>query len=880
MAASVAVATSARRLPLSLRIFLLLALMLAATVAVAVAVTHFVGKRIAAEAEVSALALGGEAQNQQTQARLRLLETMIQVVAGDPALVNYVAASLSDDLGLGGSEGLDLASLRDLLLERRSQFGFDLGLVLDVDATLVARSDQPEAFADDFSADPLIGSSLRRLAPQSGFWRLGDRLYQAAVMPLIQGGGLVGFVLLAYQVDDALCRDIARVSDAQVAFWLPGDEGPLLAASSLPADSAQQLRALLAGREEFRLALQRGQPLDRLELDFAGRHWLLSLRPTAVEGESALGGVLSLASGEAIMGGYRQILNLVLLSGLASLVLALPFSFWLSRRSLRPVRQLAEAAEQAAAGNYETAVSIGGRDELASLGRALDSLLSDLREKRDIEGYVSTFSRFVPDAAPAAPAAPAPALVPPRRVEDAILLGVAWPAENLDQDPATAAARVAQRLEQVQSMVRGGRLVAGGGQGGVLLFQGEGAWLAALLAARALLQAWPEMAPALALCTGSCVYGEIEGRRWPLLVGLAPFQLERLLAESAPGSAVLTRSAGEAIRMDFGDGLLQTVTGALSGRRYYGLRAEVLAELRQPETDEGFATVVTPVAGATPAASTSGPQPGDRLGGRYELISVLGEGGMGVVYKARDIELDDVVALKMLKPGALADAEQLERLKDEIRLARKITHPNVLRTFDFGELAGRPFISMEFVRGVTLRDLLKQSGRLPYSAGLRIARQFCAGLAAAHEVGVLHRDIKPENLILEQGGNAKLMDFGIARPVQRSVPGHTQPGMFVGTPLYSAPEQLTGSEVDPRSDIYSTGVMFMEMFCGGLPFGGGNTMEIYMAQLQQEPRRPSEVWPDIPEALEAIILRCVERDPDQRYQSAAELGAAISELRA
>jgi serine/threonine-protein kinase len=350
------------------------------------------------------------------------------------------------------------------------------------------------------------------------------------------------------------------------------------------------------------------------------------------------------------------------------------------------------------------------------------------------------------------------------------------------------------------------------------------------------------------------------------------------MTEASPSRVLLTAPVAAAVKQAYGEELLETAAGTMGTRRYPSIRVEALEQLPEMETDQS-ATIAAPIPkGVTKPAD--GPKLGDQLGGRYELLSRLGEGGMGVVYKARDLELDDVVALKMLKPGALVDAEQLERLKDEIRLARKITHPNVLRTFDFGELMGRPFISMEFVRGVTLRDLLTQSGRLPYSAGLRIARQFCAGLAAAHETGVLHRDIKPENLILEQGGNAKLMDFGIARPVQRNAPGNTQPGMFVGTPSYSAPEQLTGQEVDPRSDIYSTGVMFSEMFCGELPYSGGNTMEIYMAQLQQEPRRPSDIWPEVPAELEVIILRCLARNPDDRFQSAAELGAAMSGLRA
>jgi len=876
MAASAAVATETRRLPLSLRIFLLIAAMLALAMASAIAVTFLVGKRIASEAEIAALAVSAEAQSQQTQARLRQLETMIQVVAGDPALVNYVAASLGDDLGFGGESGLDLGSLRDLLSERRSQFGFDLGLVFDVDAVLVARSDQAEAFADDFSDDALVGAARRRLAPQSGFWRLQDGLYQAAVMPLIQGGGLVGFVLLAYAVDDALCRDIARLSDAQVAFWLPGDVRPLLVASSLDAAGAEAMRSQLLGNDSIRLALQEGHSLDRIELDFADRHWLLNLRPTVPDAGAALGAVSSLASGDAAMGGFRQILNLLLVAGGLSLLVALPFSFWLSRRSLAPVRSLAEAAELAAAGNYDTAVGVGGKDELAQLGRALDSLLSDLREKRDIEGYVATFSRFVPDSESSAGVSTS-APREPDVSDELALLGVVFPA-CMTLEPADAAAHDASERLAVLVEASRGRLVAGDGQRVVLAFRGPTRRSQALHAVRAVLREPRLGSPAMALADGSVLAGRSEPDGLPLMLGLPPFQLHRLLSEASPGRVLLSTPFADALRSELGEDYLDSSAGSLGSRRYPCLRGEALDAL--PELDSGqHATIATPVPSGV-VRKSDGPKVGDRLGGRYELLSRLGEGGMGVVFKARDLELDDVVALKMLKPGALVDAEQLERLKDEIRLARKITHPNVLRTFDFGELMGRPFISMEFVRGVTLRDLLQQSGRLPYSAGLRIARQFCAGLAAAHETGVLHRDIKPENLILEQGGNAKLMDFGIARPVQRNAPGHTQPGMFVGTPAYSAPEQLSGQEVDPRSDIYSTGVMFSEMFCGGLPFGGSNTMEIYMAQLQQEPRRPSEIWPDVPPELEAIILRCLARDPGERFQSAAELGAALAGLRA
>jgi serine/threonine-protein kinase len=178
---------------------------------------------------------------------------------------------------------------------------------------------------------------------------------------------------------------------------------------------------------------------------------------------------------------------------------------------------------------------------------------------------------------------------------------------------------------------------------------------------------------------------------------------------------------------------------------------------------------------------------------------------------------------------------------------------------------------MEYVRGVTLRFMLDQSRRLPYSAGLRLAKQLCAGLAAAHSVGVLHRDIKPENLILEPTGNAKLMDFGIARPIDRLTPGQTQAGFVVGTPQYLAPEIVEGREADPRSDLYSCGIVLYELFTGVLPFEGPTAMEILVKHLREEPARPSARWPEIPPALEAAILRCLAKDPDRRYRAVAEL---------
>jgi serine/threonine-protein kinase len=400
--------------------------------------------------------------------------------------------------------------------------------------------------------------------------------------------------------------------------------------------------------------------------------------------------------------------------------------------------------------------------------------------------------------------------------------------------------------------------------------------------------------PAAALVSGEVIQGDIgvDGAPQPALLGAVMLQMDRLLPEAAVGQLLLARGAGDEVKASLGPEAVGVAQGAATAKNFYALADSALGRLptlQQPLARADVGETIVSSGGAA-AATAATPRTAMRIamtldigsvfGGRYRILSELGSGGMGIVYKAHDLELGDLVALKMLKPGMVADAEQLERLKSEIRLARRITHPNVLRTFDFGEVEGRAYISMEYVRGLTLRYLLNETRRMPYSAGLRIARQLCAGLAAAHEVGILHRDIKPENLILEQTGNAKLMDFGIARPLRRNTPDHTQPGTFVGTPHYSAPEQLAGEEVDQRADIYASGVLMCEMFCGKLPYTGANTLEIYVAQMQQPPTKPSEHWPEIPPALEAIILRCLQKLPAERFQSAQELAQALGALRA
>jgi len=275
---------------------------------------------------------------------------------------------------------------------------------------------------------------------------------------------------------------------------------------------------------------------------------------------------------------------------------------------------------------------------------------------------------------------------------------------------------------------------------------------------------------------------------------------------------------------------------------------------------------------------------GTLFSGRYEILGTVGKGGMGVVFRARDQQLDEVVALKVLRGEMLSeDPTMLERFKQEIKLARRITNRNVLRTHDFGESEGTFYISMEFLEGVTLKDLIRNKGAMPVGVGLSIAKQMCHGLEAAHEQGVVHRDIKPQNmLILPERAELKIMDFGIARvsEVEGGAPGSglTTAGMVMGTPDYMPPEQAQGEPADFRSDIYSLGVVLFESFTGKLPFTGDTLMKIVLGHIQTPPPRPRSINPRIPSDLEAVILKCLEKDPSKRYQEVAALLDALTAI--
>jgi eukaryotic-like serine/threonine-protein kinase len=293
--------------------------------------------------------------------------------------------------------------------------------------------------------------------------------------------------------------------------------------------------------------------------------------------------------------------------------------------------------------------------------------------------------------------------------------------------------------------------------------------------------------------------------------------------------------------------------------------------------------VASPPPGSTPSAFSSGSagapalafaatfEPGTDFGPRYRIEALLGRGGMGAVYKAYDKELDRPVALKLVRPDLTSDPGAQQRFKQELLLASKISHKNVLRIHDLGDVGGVKFISMAYVEGEDLQHRLTSQGRLPVSEVVSLARQLLSALEAAQAEGVVHRDMKPQNVLLDRAGNAYISDFGLAKSLEGAAAVMTRTGEVLGTPRYMSPEQVEGKPADHRSDLYSLGLIFYEMLTGEAPFTGSSAFQLMYQRLRERPKDVKQVNPEVPDYLARVVMRCLERDPEARYQNAREV---------
>ncbi len=277
---------------------------------------------------------------------------------------------------------------------------------------------------------------------------------------------------------------------------------------------------------------------------------------------------------------------------------------------------------------------------------------------------------------------------------------------------------------------------------------------------------------------------------------------------------------------------------------------------------------------SVPASQTQDTAPvelnaGSMLGERYEILRLLGEGGMGAVYQARDRELDRMVAVKVIRPEMARRPEILRRFKQELILARQITHRNVIRIYDLGQAEGIKFITMEYIEGEDIRSILRRDGKYTPEKAVDILIQVCHALDAAHAEGVVHRDLKPQNIMIDQEERLLVMDFGVARSTEMA--GFTHTGTLIGTPEYMSPEQAKGEHVDQRSDLFALGIIFYEILTGKIPYQANTLVGMLLKRMQEKPVPPVEVDQSIPQPLSDIVMKCLQVDLTQRYQNAKEI---------
>ena len=850
------------RLSFTTRLFLASALLVVLALGASALVTYTRGYAIARQAADASLDHSRAVQQDLRKLRFQQLKLMSQILASDPAFLSYVATAGGNGLG---QAPVDTRSISDLLTERQGEIGFDFGMVLDPSGALLAESGKAGSGHENFAADSTVAAALQNQAPAAGYWLRDGHTYQVAVAPLANRDELSGYLVLALAVDQTLLQDVKQVSGAEIAVLDTTGGKHTVVESTLEPQQVEALGRALGSFDTL--------PKEGFSLDMGGERWLAQAEPLG-DGKSAT--ALTLSSFDRAVGGVRSILEEQLLAALIATLVAVALSWWLSQRLAKPLKDLADAAHSAARGEFQQRFTAEGEGEIAKLTQAFDSLLADLREKSEIENYMADLAKYQPDAAPEHGAGFAGAVGAPESVAGAYLavrLHDTLDANMVMPDKALMAFNQLLRNLEVPARLQGGRIAAVAGSTVFMVFEGAEA---ALNAAGQILQTAANQGQKLSLAAalGQIITGPAEwtGGTGASLLGVPVRQLEELLPETAAGTLVASAEFAKAAE-GFAGTQVHSFTGP-GGRNLTRLELPRAAA----QLDDGATQAGTLPAAGTGLLTRMSLAPGMVLAARYEILSELGAGGMAVVYKARDRQLNEIVAIKTLKSDESHDQMLLDAMKSEIRLARKITHRNVLRIFDYGDNGGMPFISMEYVRGMTLRYLLQNRARLPYAAGLRIMRQVCTALAVAHEQSVLHRDIKPENVMLEPSGNAKLMDFGIASPMRRG-DGHDAEHIVVGTPRYAAPEQLRGDAVDERADIYSCGVMMYQMFTGKLPFNERNMDRLIEIKSHEEYLPLSEHVPGFPRELADLIVACLRADRDARPKSAEALLKVLEEMR-
>jgi serine/threonine-protein kinase len=891
------------KVPLVWKLFGLTALLIAIVVTVAVAITIERANAIAKTTVDNSIASAAKLFKEFERQRLGRLALPAELLGTDPNFAAYIqkslmgepsapeaaATSTSQPAAPASGPALDLPSISDQLEQRRQAFGSDLFILLDDQGRVVARTDQPSvtapSYEDLYKETPLVKNVVddASVASSTGVMSLDGKLYHAAVAPVGAGQPRVrvGYLVNAYLIDDSFADRIAQSTNAGVMFGSAASPS-IIRSTNAPSFGMQQMKGV-------KQIFQSGKPMPPTTADIEGSKYVMTGEPLQ-SATQTVGAAVFLRSLDRELAPFRQIENSLLAGGGAALLLAFIFSWLIAKRVTRPIEELAGIAQAVTAGDYTVHPPIDRSDEVGILGRSFAKMITALRDKAEIEDLYEQM---------AAKSQEREAVVAPRQSEAAKLDEGTILVTDLRELPATvgegdaanviAAVGTAMKLQEAEVARQDGFVREIIGHRLVSVFRGDRGILHAIRAARAINEELATMGEGhmtigAGIATGEFVTGtvDLEGDSGIAIVGNAPL-LAMLFAWHAPtgyayisyetaqaaGGEILSSSSREQVQLKWLPqplpvASLPLVSLSTNMMRAIGQTSSAMATMRIAGTLPGD---------TAPGIAAQELTPGALFANRYRIDSIIGRGGMGVVYKAVDTQLDETVAIKTLPGDVMSRSpEDLERFKREIRLARKITHRNVLRTYDYGEAEGVYFISMEFVRGYTLAELLEEAPahQMVPRVGMGIARQICRGLEAAHEQGIIHRDIKPQNVLIDHKGEVKLMDFGIARMAEAHE-GMTQAGLIVGTPHYMSPEQVQGKQLDPRSDVYSMGVMLYEMLAGQKPFTSSSLTGVLTAHITENARPPIELRPEIGREINAIVMRCLAKDPKARYGNAGEL---------
>ncbi|MDQ3280813.1 MAG: protein kinase [Acidobacteriota bacterium] len=884
------------RFPLVLKLFGLTALLILLVVGIAVGITIQRANTIANETVTRSIRGAARLFRDLERQRLASLALPTEILGNDPSFSGYIQDSLhppAEQPATTQTPGapappppaIDLASINDNLLQRREQLGSDVLMLLDDQGILVARTDQPMVTTstkeDLYEATPLVRHIVddASIASTTGVLALQGKLYHAAVAPVGAGARNVrlGYLVNAFAIDEKFANSIAESTAAGVMFTPKQNANPIRssnAPSVMPkAAAAGSTQTATVDRSRYILT---GEPL--------------------LSGREVVGTAVFLRSLDRELMPFQQIENTLLLGGGLALLLAFLLSWLIAKRVTRPIEQLAGIAQAVTAGDYSVDPDLHRNDEVGILGRSFGKMINSLRDKAELEELYAQMAERTNDE-------PAPRASEAAKLDEGTVLVTdlrGLPATVGDGDAASVIAAVerAMRVQEKEVERQDGVVREIVGHRLVSIFRGDRGIIHAIRAARAINEELASqlgangMSVGAGIATGEFVTGSVslDVESGLAIVGNAPL-LALLFAWHAPngyayvsyesaqaaGAEVLNAATREEVRLKWLPNalpvaslpLISVTTGMM---RSLGTVSSTMATMKMDATAAGT---------TAPANASADLDLGHVFANRYRIEQILGRGGMGVVYKASDTQLDEIVAIKTLPGDVMTRSpEDLERFKREIRLARRITHRNVLRTYDYGEAEGVYFISMEFMRGYTLAELLDEAPQRQMASRptVGITRQICRGLQAAHEQGIIHRDIKPQNVLIDAKGEVKLMDFGIARMAE-TPEGLTQAGLIVGTPHYMSPEQVKGETLDARSDVYSMGVLLYEMLAGRRPFESSSLTGVLTAHITEKPKPPIELRPEIGGAINAVVMRCLEKNPAARYANAGELLADLDEYR-